>query len=71
MAALTVRLLRAINPVRMRKGTVLNVGALIAASVVAAALWVIPWPLLGFLAAGYLSTAVYALSLAAVVWLTT
>ena len=71
VAALTVRFLRAINPVRMRKGTLLNIGALVSAGTVAAVIWPIPWPLLGFFMAGYVGTFAYALSLAAVIWLTT
>lgn len=71
MAALTVRFLRAINPVRMRKGTLLNLGAIVTAVVVAIVLRFVPWPLFGFFTAGYLSTLTYALSLAAVIRLTT
>jgi hypothetical protein len=70
-AALTVRFLRAINPVRMRKATLFNLGAIIAATVVAVVLRFVPGPLLGFFTAGYLSTLFYALSLAAAIRLTT
>jgi hypothetical protein len=69
-AALTVRLLRAVNPVRMRKGTLFNLGAIIAAGVVVVAIQFESRPLLGFLTAGYLGILTYIFSRATALWLT-
>ena len=73
VAYLAVALLSAphlgpVNAVRMRRATMINVFAAIAAAVASVAVQVTHSPVIGFFAAGLTSTATYILSLAFLLW---
>jgi len=60
--------LKPVTPVRMRKATLLNVGAMIAAGAVSTVAPLAPSPLAGFFVAGLASTLVYMLTLSSLLW---
>ncbi len=72
LALVTARLLAPVTPLRVRKATLANLAPPLAGAAAGLAAWLarpLGPPALGFLAAGCTGTLVYALALAALLWL--